>query len=140
MLEKGRRRQHDVRVARCVRHHLLRNNGKEIVARQTFDNPVLVGHRRHRIAVEDEESENRGIGRFIQDDRELRHVDDAGVPRRSVPNLRIVHPASAAIAEREAAPALAELSKERRNGHYGRDRLPTILISLETPAAAEQRS
>ena len=61
VLEKRRRRQHDVRVARRVGVDLLEDDGEEIVALEPFEHAVLIRGRRQRIAVVDEEHLDRRI-------------------------------------------------------------------------------
>ena len=78
-LEERRRRQHDVGVERRVGHHLLEDDGEEILALEAAEDAPLVGHRRRRIAVVDEQHVDGRVVVLGQRAAEMVHVDEARV-------------------------------------------------------------
>ena len=77
VLEERRRRQHDVGVHRGVGHHLLEDDGEQIVALEALAHAILIGHGRERIAVVDEQHRDRRVLVLGQRPAEMVHVHDA---------------------------------------------------------------
>jgi hypothetical protein len=76
VLELGRRRQHDVGVNRGVGHELLEHDGKQVLAAQSFQHPLLVGSDLGGIRrPDDQRFDRRFQHRVGQRLAELRHVD-----------------------------------------------------------------
>ena len=120
-LEERRGRQHHVGVARGVGHHLVEDDGEEIVALEPAQHAPLVGRRDRRVAVVDEQHLDRRIGVLGQRAAELVHVDDArrGL-RRADPGA--VDAPRRRVAHRVAAAAHAELAADGRQREDGQRR------------------
>ncbi len=140
VLEKRRRRQQDVRVPRGVGEDLLEDDGEEILALQPFEHAVLIGHRRQRVAVVDEQHLDRRVPELEQRAAEMVHVDEAGGRLgRVVDPRRRLDAERGGVAHRVAAAADAELAADRRQRENSGRGAAAVAVALESPAAAHQR-
>ena len=81
VLQEGRRRQHQVGVEGGVGHHLVEDDGEEILASQAAADELLVRQSRQGVRVVDEEDLDRRARdrvRVGQDPADVVHVHDSG--------------------------------------------------------------
>ena len=99
---------------------------------------LLVGHRRHRIAVVDEQHVDRRIVVLGERAPEVVHVDETRVGLgRADP--RALDVPRRGVAHRVAAAADAELAADRRQRQHRHRGVAAVAVALEPPAAADQR-
>ena len=86
LLELGRRRQHDVGIARGVGQELLADHGEQVVAREAAGDLGLLGRHDHRVRVVDEQRLDRRVelGLAGQNRAEPPLVDDPRARRQPV--------------------------------------------------------
>ncbi len=140
VFKERRGRKDHVGVSRRVGEDLLVHDREEVVALQPLEHPVLVGHRRQRVAVVDEEHVDRRVLEVEKRAPQMVHVDE---PRGRLG--RVVHPGlgldaeGGRVAHRVSAAAHLELAGDGRQREDGRGRAAAVAVALEAPAAADER-
>ena len=139
MLEEGRRRQQHVGVERRVRHHLVEDDREEVFALEPGAHALLVGGRGERVGVVHEEHLHRGRVVLEQRVSEEVHVHGAGGRLGLADGGLAAEAPGAAVAQRVAAAAHAELAGHRRQRQHRGHRRAAVAVALEPPAAADHR-
>ncbi len=139
-LQKRRRRENHVGVARRVRHHGIEDHREEILPLEPGPNPFLGRDRHQGVGVVDEQQvdrvrSGRGKGRA-----EAVHVHEAGCGLGRGGARRPVHiPPGRGIRKRVAAPPHAELPGHGRQGQDRGDRRASVAAALRAPSASQRR-
>ena len=140
VLEVAAGGQDHVRVGEAVRHHHVRADDEQVLARQPAAHPVLVGMHDERVVVVDEERLERRRQRGVREvAADVDDVERARAVRHEVRSRQLrgrlgKRPARAVD---EAAALDAELAGERREREHGADAAAAVLVALEPVADAD---
>ena len=144
VLHRRRRRQHEVGVVGAIGHHLLVDDGEEIVAGEPAQHEHLIGAYRRRVRrVDVERLDRRRQRRIGQRAPELDHIDDARPRRRHQirPLERAhVHRERATRGQQRAAVRVGVGAGQRRQAGERTARHPAVVVARDTDADADERA
>ena len=138
VLDRHRRRQHDVRVARGVGQEVLDDDGEQIVAREAATDLRLMRDARRGIAGVHEERLDRRIVELEQPLAEPRHVQSARLPRPEVvaPQRGPVQAEEAARVVVDTAARIAPVAGDAGNAGDRPHRHAAAAVTLNADADA----